>query len=273
MMAAMTSLAPDGAKPPFIAPNPITSALVFVGETWRLAAQAAGEILRGRADARNTVAHMAAIGADAIPIVLLTTLSTGAVLAFYTAGVFVHFGGVTFVGGMLTLSFLLELGPLLAGIMVAARSGASIAAEIGSMVVTEQVDALRSMAVSPVRYLVAPRLLACVAMMPVVGLFAAAGGIAGAFVMSGTQGVTAEAFLESARTYATEWDLVKGLVKTLWFGLTIACVACRQGLRTERGAAGVGRSTTSSVVICIVLIFVSDFFLAQVLSGASVAVR
>jgi len=269
----MASPATDGAKPLITAPKPVTAALVFVGETWHLAAQAAAVILRGRADARNTIAQMAAIGADSIPIVALTTLSTGAVLAFYTAGIFVRFGASSFAGGVLTLSFLLELGPLLAGIMVAARSGAAIAAEIGSMVVTEQVDALRSMAVSPVRYLVAPRLLACVVMMPIVGLFADAGGITGAFVMSGAQGVTAQAFLESARTYATEADLLKGLVKTLWFGLTVACVACRQGLRTERGAAGVGRSTTSSVVICVVLIFVSDFFLAQVLSGASVAIQ
>ncbi len=216
---------------------------------------------------------MAQLGVDSLPITIATAASTGAVLAFYTAGVFVRFGATVFVGGTLALSFLLELGPVLAGVMVAARGGAAIAAEIGTMVVTEQVDALRSLAVSPVRYLVAPRLLACVLMLPVCGLVADFAGIGGSIIMSATSGVPVSSFFESVRSMATETDLIKGLVKTLWFGLTIAAVACRQGLRTERGAAGVGRATTSSVVLCVVLIFISDFFLAQILMGASVAAK
>jgi phospholipid/cholesterol/gamma-HCH transport system permease protein len=216
---------------------------------------------------------MSAIGVDSVPIVVASTLSTGAVFAFYTAGLFVRFGATNFLGGTLTLSFFLELGPVLAGVNVASRCGAAIAAEIGSMVVTEQVDALRAMGVPPVRYLVVPRLLACVVMMPVIGVFADLGGVLGAMIMCSTQGVPPQAFLESARTFVTEVDLIKGLVKTLWFGFTIAIVACQQGLRTKGGATGVGRATTSSVVLCVVLIFISDFFLAQVLSGASVTVR
>lgn len=251
----------------------VAGTLLFVGESWRLAFQAFGFIVRGRVSRAETVRQMSAIGVDALPIILATSVSTGAVLAFYTSSVFVRFGAASFVGGTLALSFLLELGPVLAGVMVAARSGAAIAAEIGSMVVTEQVDALRSLAVSPVRYLVAPRLLGCVLMMPICGLAFDVFGLGSAMVMSLSQGVPYATFIESVRTMASETDLLKGLVKTLWFGLTIASVACRQGLATERGAAGVGRATTSSVVLCVVLIFVSDFFLAQALSGASVAAR
>lgn len=249
------------------------SALEFVGDTFLLATQAIGLLLRGGASLRDTLLQMAAIGADSVPVVMATSLSTGAVLAFYTAGVFVRFGAGGFVGGTLSLSFLLELGPLLAGVMVAARSGAAIAAEIGSMVVTEQVDALRAMSVSPVRYLVVPRMVACILMLPVCGLFSDAAGILGSIAMSAKAGVPLQGFMDSMRTFATSDDLVKGLVKTLWFGFTVAIVACRQGLATRGGASGVGRSTTSSVVLCVVLIFISDFFLAQLLAGASVSVR
>jgi len=251
----------------------LATALVFVGDSWRLAFQACGCILRGRVSLAESVRQMSLIGVDALPIIVATSVSTGSVLAFYTSGVFVRFGAASFVGGTLALSFLLELGPVLAAVMVAARSGAAIAAEIGSMVVTEQVDALRSLGVSPVRYLVAPRLLACVLMLPLCGLAFDAAGLAASMVMAGGHGVPYAAFMESVRTMAGETDLAKGLIKTLWFGLTIASVACRQGLSTERGAAGVGRATTSSVVLCVVLIFVSDFFLAQMLAGASVAIR
>lgn len=254
-------------------PSLAANALVFVGDSWSIAVQGMVCALRGRLNARDTVHQMAAIGVDSLPIIIATSVSTGAVLAYYMTGVLIRFGADTFTGGTIALTFLLELGPVLAGVMVAARSGAAIAAEIGTMVVTEQVDALRSMAVSPIAYLVAPRLVACVAMMPLCGLVSDAAGIGGSIVMASLHGVPAESFLDSMRMMASEQDLMKGLIKTFWFGLTVAAVACRQGLRTERGAAGVGRATTSSVVLCVVLIFISDFFLAQMLMGASVAQR
>jgi phospholipid/cholesterol/gamma-HCH transport system permease protein len=254
-------------------PSLAHATFVFLGETWILAVQAFGFLLRGKLHLRNTLLQMASIGVDSLPIVLACCLSTGAVYAFYTTDIFVRFGAGNFVGGTLTLSFLLELGPVLAGVNVASRSGAAIAAEIGSMVVTEQVDALRAMAVSPVRYLVTPRVVACVLMMPLVGVFADLSGILGCYLMAGAHGVPHNAFIESARTFASGTDFIKGLIKTVIFGLLISIVACQQGLRTKGGAAGVGRATTSSVVICVVLIFVSDFFLAQMLRGAAVTVK
>lgn len=251
----------------------IRSALVFLGECGALAVQAIGFLLVGKLSLRNTLLQMAAIGVDSLPIVLASCVSSGAVYSFYTADIMVKFGATGFVGGTLTLSFLLELGPVLAGINVASRSGAAIAAEIGSMVVTEQVDALRAMAVSPVRYLVTPRLVATLLMMPLVGVFAVCAGIAGCYYMAGFHGVPHQAFIESARAFATTADFVKGLIKTLCFGFIIVIVACQQGLRTKGGATGVGRATTNSVVLCVVLIFIADFFLAQMLAGAYVTVR
>jgi phospholipid/cholesterol/gamma-HCH transport system permease protein len=265
--AAITSPPPPLSTAPFA---PI-AVLAFIGEVFMLLVGSIGWVLRGKLSLRDTVAQMASLGVDALPIVAATTLSTGGVFAFYSTDIFVSFGATAFVGGTLTLSILLELGPVLAGVTVASRSGAAIAAEIGSMVVTEQVDALRAMAVSPVRYLVAPRLVAAVLMMPLVGVFSNFFGVLGAYLMAAAHGVPGAQFLESARTMASETDLFKGLIKTVVFGAIIALVACRQGLRTSGGATGVGRSTTSSVVLCVVLIFIADFFLAQALMGPSVS--
>jgi phospholipid/cholesterol/gamma-HCH transport system permease protein len=249
------------------------SAFVFLGETAALAASALSITARGKCSLRQLVHQMASIGVDSLPIVIATSLSTGAVVAFYTSEVFLRFGAGSFAGGIMTLTILLELGPVIAGISVASRSGAAIAAEIGSMAVTEQVDALRALAISPSRYLVAPRVVACTLMMPLAGLASDAAGVCGSIAMSAANGISPEAFLESARNYASETDLLKGLVKTVWFGFTVAVVACHTGLATTGGASGVGRSTTRSVVLCVVLIFVSDFFLAQLLRGAAISVR
>jgi phospholipid/cholesterol/gamma-HCH transport system permease protein len=243
--------------------------LEFVGETTLLAWSALAYLLRGRFSFREAVRQMAVLGADSLPIVLLTTSSTGAVFSLYTVGIFVTYGATNFIGGTLTIAFLLELGPLLAGISFASRGAAAIASELGSMVVTEQVDALRALAVAPARYLVAPRVLACVLMLPVATVFADLSGIVGGLLMAMAHGVPQTTFIESARQIALPSDLLKGIVKTFWFGFTIAIVACRQGLRTRGGASGVGRATTSSVVACVVLIFLSDFVLAQMLGAGS----
>jgi phospholipid/cholesterol/gamma-HCH transport system permease protein len=262
-----TQAAIDSPRRAPASPSSLTLALAFVGESFLLFTRALGFILRGRLNARLMLQQMAAIGVNSLPIVVVTTLSTGGVFALYTSPLFVRLGAVSFLGGTLTLSFLLELGPVLAGVTVASRSGAAIAAEIGSMVVTEQVDALRSLGISPVRYLVAPRLAAAVLMMPLVTVFADLAGVLGCYLMAASNGVPSGVFLESVRQMVTESDFFSGLIKTFFFGAIIATVACQQGLRTSGGATGVGRFTTASVVLCVVLIFISDFFLAQVLSS------
>jgi phospholipid/cholesterol/gamma-HCH transport system permease protein len=239
----------------------------FLGEATILAGKAFGSILHGGFEIRDLIAQMASIGVDSVGIVLIITGATGAVFAFYIAMLTSQFGGFNqFLGGTVGYSFLNELGPTLGGVGLAARSGAAIAAEIGSMVVTEQVDALRAMAVSPIRYLVVPRVLAAVIMLPLLTVLADIAGLAGGYLFSLAAGVSGEEFWTSVHTYARVTDMMNGLLKSVVFGFLIGLVACQQGLRTKGGATGVGRATTSSVVLCVVLIFITDFFLAQILT-------
>lgn len=248
----------------------VNSVLTFVGESAQLAARFVGSIVSGGVNVRDLMTQMSSIGVDSVWIVLVVTTATGAVFALYTTTLAQSVGGLTaFVGGTLGFAFLNELGPVLGGVAFAARAGAAIAAEIGTMVVTEQVDALRAMAVSPMRYLVVPRVLAAVLMLPLLTLFADLFGMIGGYLLAGTNGIPHAEFLESVHKFTRLEDLTHGLIKSVVFALIVGVVACQQGLRTQGGATGVGRSTTSSVVLCVLLIFVADFFLAQVLTGSA----
>lgn len=244
-----------------------TGTLTFLGEAALLTGQTFQWIVRGGIDVRDLVTQMALIGADSIWIVLVITAATGAVFALYTTSLALKIGFTQFVGGTMSYGFLNELGPVLGGVAFASRSGAAIAAEIGSMVVTEQVDALRSMAVSPVRYLVVPRVLAAIMMLPLLTVIADVAGLYGGFVFAVNKGVPAQAFWDSVRTYTITADLLNGLLKSVVFGFLVGVVACQQGLRTKGGATGVGKATTSSVVLCVVMIFIADFFMAQILTA------
>jgi phospholipid/cholesterol/gamma-HCH transport system permease protein len=245
--------------------------LVFLGDTAQLAVQALGTLLRSGLDMSELLKQMAAIGADSIWIVLTITSATGAVFAFYTATLALQFNYTEPVGGTLAYGFLNELGPVLGGVAFAARAGAAIAAEIGAMVVTEQVEALRAMAVSPIRYLVVPRVLAGVLMLPLLLVIGDVAGIFGGYLFAGEKGISGAVFIESVLKYTQTADLIRGLIKTIIFAFLVGIVSCQQGLRTEGGATGVGRSTTNSVVICVVLIFVSDFILTQILAQPSLS--
>ena len=246
----------------------VNAVLTFIGESALLAGSFVTSIVRGGVDIRDLMTQMASIGADSIWIVLVVTTATGAVFSLYTTALANSVGGLTqFVGGTMAYAFLNELGPVLGGVAFAARAGAAIAAEIGTMVVTEQVDALRAMAVSPTRYLVVPRVLAAVLMLPLLTLFADVAGITGGYLLAGVSGVPHAEFIDSVHKFTRAEDLTHGLIKSVFFALIVGIVACQQGLRTKGGATGVGRSTTSSVVLCVLLIFVADFFLAQLMTG------
>lgn len=240
--------------------------LTFVGEVALLSWQALTTLLRGGVDMRDVIRQMASIGTDSVGIVLANNIATGIVFAMYTAMLALQIGLPDFVGGTLAYAFLNELGPMLSGVALASRCGAAIAAEIGSMVVTQQVDALRAMAVSPVRYLVIPRVLAGMLMLPLLTILADISGIFGASVSAVFNGVPYAVFWDSVYRFTQPVDMIRGLLKAVVFGFLVGIVACQQGLRTEGGATGVGRATTSSVVLCVVLIFISDIFLAQVLT-------
>lgn len=236
--------------------------LSFLGGSFLLFADTLGYLARGRLSLRDTVRQMSAIGGDSLPIVLVTLLFGGMVLSLHTVDQFVRFGATSLIGGVVAISMTRELAPVLTGVVVAARAGSAMAAELGSMNITEQVDALRALAVSPTRYLVVPRLLAAVLILPIITTFAIAAGGLGAFLVAVSQGVSAAEYIASIQRFLSWSDLFGGLAKTMVFGGIIAMVGTYRGLTASGGAQGVGRATTSAVVLSIVLIYAVNYFLS-----------
>ncbi len=208
--------------------------------------------------------QMDELGVKSLSITGITAFVTGGVLAMQTAYSLEAFGGKTFIGRIVSLSLVRELGPILTALMVAGRVGSGITAEIGSMTVTEQVDALRAMAISPVRRLVVPRLLAVLFMMPILTAIADALGILGGLGIAVLEiRMTFQDYFTSILQQLQISDICSGLGKTLFFGFEIAAIGCYNGLQVEGGAAAVGRATTRTVVLASICILVSDFFLTK----------
>jgi len=179
---------------------------------------------------------------------------------------FIKYGVQSSVGGVIAIAMGRELSPVLTGVVVAGRVGAAITAEIGSMKVTEQIDALRVMAANPVAYLVVPRFLACIIMMPVLVVFGDIIGMLGGYMMATLYaGIGSFTYLHSIKAFTVVNDVTGGLVKSMFFGAIIAVIGCHKGLTTAQGAEGVGRATTGSVVTSIILIFISNYFLSLIL--------
>lgn len=220
----------------------------------------------GNVRARDRITEqMAVVGIESLPIVLITLLFGGMVLGLHTAKQFVLYGAGEYVGSVVAISMAREVAPTLTGIVVAARIGSSFAAELGSMRITNQVDALRALATNPVRYLVTPRLIACAIMLPVLTMYANVTGMLGGALVAINAGISYQSFIHSASLYLQVYDVAGGLLKTMVFGIIIAITACYVGLNTEGGAAGVGRSTTSAVVWSIVLLYASNFLMSWML--------
>ena len=201
------------------------------------------------------------VGVKALLVVVVTGIVVGlvsAVQAFYQLKALSAQG---MIGSFVTLTIVKELGPMLTAFVTAARVGTGIAAELGTMKVTEQIDALRAMATSPVKYLVVPRFLACVIMLPALIIFADVAGIIGGMIMSVYMGMPRVFFLVQAEKFLFPGDILAGLIKGVVFGAIIAIVGCYSGLSASGGAEGVGRSTASSAVNSFLLIIVADFFL------------
>ncbi|MDE2125196.1 MAG: ABC transporter permease [Armatimonadetes bacterium] len=260
--AADAGQAAAGSRVPRITgAGPLQLIAGVVGLAWQTVVAAAGEGI----PVRQLVDQMAAVGADSIWIVLIITGATGAVFAYYVTQLSQQVGVSQLVGGTLAYGLFNELGPVLSGVALAARAGAAIAAELATMVVTEQVDAMRSMAVSPVRYLVAPRIAAALIMLPLLTAIADCAGLYGGYLFARMAGITGPVFFESVRTWAHTVDLERGLIKAVVFGAITGLIACHQGLSTRRGATGVGRATTGSVVLCVISIFLADLALTPFL--------
>lgn len=215
---------------------------------------------------REMLRQMALLGADSLPIVLLTMLCTGMVFSVQTAKEFVALGASNTVGGIVAVAMGRELVPVLTGVVVAGRIGAAIAAELGTMKVTEQIDALRVMATSPVSYLVVPRFLAAVLMMPVLIVFGNfIGNAGGYFVAHYYADISSATYLNSIKQFCEAYDMFGGMLKGMAFGAIISIVGCFKGLHARQGAEGVGLATTASVVLSIILIFIADYFMTVLL--------
>lgn len=212
--------------------------------------------------------QMVKVGVDSIPVAITTALFTGMVLALqsgYTLETKIK-GVSQFIGSVVSLSMVRELGPVLTGMVIAGRMGSAVAAEIGTMQVTEQVDALYTLAANPVKYLAVPRFWAFTLMLPLLTIFADFVGWVGGLLVASAKFTTAGVYIDSTLNSVVTSDILGGLVKATVFGALIALVACWQGFSTTNGAEGVGKATTNSVVFSFMLILISDYFLTAILT-------
>lgn len=208
------------------------------------------------------------VGVQSLPVVLLTALFTGMVLALQSYIVFHRFSAESLTGLVVSMSVVRELGPVLVGLMVAGRIGASFAAELGTMRVSEQIDALWTLSTDPVRYLIIPRLIAVTLMMPLLVIVADFVGIYGGYAISvHLLDQNPAVYIENTTQYMELSDFYSGLVKAAFFGLLIGIVGCTEGFNCKGGAEGVGIATTRAVVISCMSILIADYFLTAWMFG------
>ena len=243
------------------------AAVLEVQETALLTWRAVGRAFRKPFYIRDILTQMDHVGVGSLTIIMLTGFFTGAVLTLQTAAQVSRMGAVGLAGTIVSVSLVRELGPVLAALMVAGRVGSGMASELGSMIVTEQVNAMRALGTDPVKKLVVPRLFATVSMQPVLTLVADAMGIIGGLVVAvWNLRVSSGLYLNSAWNGLDYYDLLGGLlIKPVVFGAIIAVVSCRCGMRTRGGTRGVGLSTTQAVVASSLLILASDYFMTELI--------
>lgn len=246
--------------------NIVTRALLELQEMSLLAARAARGLFRKPHYAPETIAQMDSIGVGSLTIIILTGFFTGGVLTLQTYQTLASYGAVDQIGYLVSISLVRELGPVLTALMVTGRVVSAISAELGSMVVSEQIDAMRALGTDPVRKLVAPRLVALIITLPLLTLIADVLGIAGGWAVSTwLYNLPSTMFTSSVRDGITTDDITGGIIKPLVFAFLMGTIACYRGLKTEGGTVGVGRSTTSAVVTASIIVIIADFFLAKAL--------
>jgi phospholipid/cholesterol/gamma-HCH transport system permease protein len=242
----------------------IITFMLYIGGVTVLIIKTFSALFRHRLDYRALVAQLLYVGNRSLSIVSLIAIFTGMVFALQFAVGLGRFGLKMYIGQVIGVAIFRELGPVLTSLMVAARVGSGIAAELGSMVVTEQVLAIEALGANPVSKLVVPRVLACVIATPLLAIISSALGILGGmFITIMEAGVSTRFYLDQIWRSVVMEDLVSGIGKTFFFGFFIAIIACFQGLKTTGGTEGVGQSTTRSVVYASIFIFVADFFLTK----------
>ncbi|NPA16334.1 MlaE family ABC transporter permease [Persephonella sp.] len=215
---------------------------------------------------RHILKYMEEIGVTAAPLIAITGFFTGGVLVVETYPTFHKFNAEFLIGALVSLSLSRELSPVLVALLVTARSGSAMAANIGTMRITEQIDALEVMAVNPIRYLIAPRLIAALIMVPALTILSYASGlIGGYFVGTYLYSINPYLFVEKMKDLTELHDIFGGLYKSAAFAVVITIVACYFGYITKGGAEGVGKSTTTAVVVASVLILILDYFLTALI--------
>jgi len=254
-------------SPPQAKPRLVEMAVRFVehmGQIGRMTGGALVAMFRRPLEFRSTIYQMEALGVRSMGIASVTAVFVGMVMAVQFAFGLQKFGGMEYTGRIIGLSFSRELAPTLTAVIVGGRIGSGIAAEVGSMAVTEQIDAIRALGADPVKKLVVPRLIASTLVMPVLGAFALVLGFGGAMLICATQfGIPAGFFLRTALGSVTFADYLSGMFKCPFFGAIIAIVGCHFGLITRGGTEGVGQATTRTVVATSIAILIADFMLTK----------
>src|SRR3989454_11517526 len=242
--------------------------LLELQEMSLLSARAARGLFRKPHYLPETVTQMDDIGVGSLTIIVLTGFFTGGVLTLQTYQTLESYGAVSQLGYLVGVALVRELGPVLTALMVTGRVVSAISAELGSMVVSEQIDAMRALGTDPVRKLVAPRLLALIITLPLLTLIGDVVGIAGGWAVSTfLYGLPSAMYTSSVRDGITTDDIIGGIIKPLVFAFLMGTIACHKGLKTEGGTVGVGRSTTTAVVTASIIVIIADFFLAKTLQG------
>jgi len=248
-----------------------TERLAALGDIWMFAVRTFGHSLRCclyKRDLQRLLPQFYAIGSQSVPVILVTGVFVGMVLAIQAIEQFKAAGLEDRMGVIVSLSVVRELGPVLAGVMLAGRVGGALTAELGTMRVTEQIDALRSMGSDPIRVLVMPRFLACVLLTPVLTLYCDLLGVLGGWLISvPVFNVSNWAYWTYTEVSLETWDIGSGLIKSVFFGATIGLISCYKGFHCGQGAHGVGKACTESFVTGFVVILILDFFLALLLKS------
>ncbi|MFO0567895.1 MAG: ABC transporter permease [Polyangiaceae bacterium] len=238
--------------------------IVHLGQVAHMTARTTRALFKRPFEGRAIIAQFESLGVKSVGIVVVTSVFIGMVMAVQFAFGLRKFGGMEYTGRVVGLSFARELAPTLTAVIVGGRIGAGMAAEVGSMAVTEQIDALRALGADPFKKLVLPRVFASVLVMPVLGALALVLGFTGAMLITDFQfGIPASFFFYSALGTVTMKDFLSGMMKTPFFGAIIALVGCHFGMNTRGGTEGVGNSTTRTVVVVSISILIADFFLTK----------
>ncbi len=223
-------------------------------------------LLQGRINRRNTLEQMILVGPDSLGIALLTATFVGMVFTIQVAKEFLFFGAGRVVGGVLALALTRELAPVLTAVVLAGRVGSAFAAEIGTMRVTEQIDALYILKTDPIDYLVLPRVIACCLMLPILTFLSLiVGMLGGLLIANGLFDISTAVFIDSIQEFLKIQDLWNAVIKSVVFGGLVAVIGCSWGMTTTGGAKGVGQSTTTSVVTALLAIFIANFFLSWIM--------